>query len=100
MVALSGLAKIRRDPRVVKGIHETVGVPLKYLPLLALCEFAGAVGLLAGIRWPSLGIAAGIGLVIYFVGAVVSHVRVGDIKGIGPAAFMLVLSAAALALRV
>ena len=43
---------------------------------------------------------AGIGLVLYFVGAVISHLRVGDVKGIGPAAFMLVLAAGALALRV
>jgi hypothetical protein len=43
--------------------------------------------------------AAGIGLVLYFVGAVVSHLRVGDSKGIGPAAFMLVVAAAALGLR-
>ena len=27
MVAFSGLGKIRRDPRQVKVIHETVGVP-------------------------------------------------------------------------
>jgi hypothetical protein len=33
------------------------------------------------------------------MGAVVSHLRVGDIKGIGAAAFMLVLAAGALAVR-
>jgi hypothetical protein len=100
MVAFSGLGKIRRDRRQVKVIHETVGVPLKYFPLLAVCEFAGALGLLAGIWWPTLGVAAAIGLVLYFVGAIVSHLRVGDIKGVGPAVFMLVLAAGALAVRV
>jgi hypothetical protein len=100
MVAFSGIGKVRRDPRQVKVIHETVGVPLKYLPLLAVCEFAGALGLVAGIWWPALGVAAAIGLVIYFVGAIVSHLRVGDIKGIGSAVFMLVLAAGALAVRV
>jgi DoxX-like family len=100
MVAFSGLGKIRRDPRQVKVIHETVGVPLKYLPLLAVCEFAGALGLVAGIWWPALGVAAAIGLILYFVGAIVSHLRVGDIKGMGPAVFMLVLAAGALAVRV
>jgi hypothetical protein len=39
-------------------------------------------------------------LVVYFVGAIVSHVRVGDVNGIGPAAFMLMISVAALVLRV
>jgi hypothetical protein len=100
MVAFSGLGKIRRDPRQVRVVHETVGVPLKYLPLLAACEFAGALGMVVGIWWPPLGVAAGAGLVLYFVGAIVSHLRVGDFKGIGPAAFMLVVAAGALALRI
>jgi DoxX-like family len=99
LVAFSGFGKIRRDPRQLKVLHETVGVPLNYIPLLAACEFAGALGLVAGIWWPALGIAAAIGLVLYVVGAVVSHLRVGDAKGIGPAVFMLVLAAGALAVR-
>ena len=100
LAAFSGVGKIRRDPRQVKVVHETVGVPLKYFPLLAVGEFAGAVGIVVGIWWPLIGIAAGIGLVLYFVGAIVSHLRVGDVKGIGGAAFMLVLAAGTLALRV
>ena len=47
-----------------------------------------------------MGVAAGIDLVLCFVGAMVSHVRVGDVKGMGPAAFMLTVSVAALALRI
>jgi hypothetical protein len=81
-------------------VHEIVGVPLEYFPLLAACEFAGAVGAVVGIWWPLLGIAAGIGLVLYFASAIVSHLRVGDIKGVGPAVFMAVLAAGALALRI
>jgi hypothetical protein len=100
MVTFSGVGKIRRDPIPVKVVHETVGLPLKYFPLLAACEFGGAVGIVVGIWWPPIGIAAGIGLVLYFVGAIVSHLLVGDVKGIGPAAFMLVLAAGALALRI
>ena len=100
LVLFSGIGKIRRDPRIVRVIHEIVGVPLKYFPLLIACEFAGALGLVVGIWWPLVGVAAGIGLVLYFVGATVSHLRVGDVKGIGPAAFILVVAAAALALRV
>jgi len=100
IVAYSGFGKIRRDPHLVRVLHETIGVPFKYFPLLAGCEFAGAVGLVVGIWWPVIGIAAGIGLVLYFVGAIMSHLRVGDVKGIGPAAFMAALAAGALALRI
>jgi hypothetical protein len=99
LVTTSGLGKIRRDARQVKVVHETVGVPLKYFPLLAACELAGAMGLVGGILWPILGLAAGIGLELYFLGAIVSHLRVGDAKGIGSPVFMLVLAAVALALR-
>ncbi len=73
---------------------------MKYFPFLAAYEFAGALGIVLGVWWPLLGVAAGIGLVLYFVGAVVSHLRVVDIKGIGPAAFIWVLAAAAPALRI
>jgi len=100
MVAFSGLGKIRRDPRIVRVIHEDIGVPLKYFSLLASCEFAGALGLVLGIWWPSMGVAASIGLVLYFVCATVSHLRVRDFKGIGPAMFMLATAAGALALRI
>jgi len=100
MVVFSGFGKIRRDPHQMQVVHETVGVPLKYFPLLAACEFAGSVGLILGIWWPMLGVAAAIGLILYFVGATVSHLRVGDVKGIGPAAFMLVVAGAALATRI
>ena len=99
LVTFSGIAKIRLDPRPVKVVHETVGVPLKYFPLLAACELAGAVGLVLGILWPILGIAAGAGLELYFLGAIASHLRVGDAKGIGSAGFMLVFAAVVLALR-
>ena len=100
MVAFSAVAKVRRDPKIVHVIHGVVGVPLEFFPLLAACEFAGALGLLLGIWSPWVGLAAGVGLVLYFVGAVVSHLRVGDIKGIGPAGFMLLVAVATLALRV
>jgi uncharacterized membrane protein YphA (DoxX/SURF4 family) len=100
LLMYSGIGKLRRVPRIVQVIHELVGVPMNYFPLLAACEFAGAVGLVLGIWWPALGIAAGIGLVVYFVCAIMSHLRVGDVAGIGPAAVFLALSTGALVLRI
>src|SRR5262249_17533535 len=99
-VLFSGIGKLRSDPHIVKVIHETVGVPMKYFPALAACEFAGAVGLVLGIWWPLVGDAAGLGLVIYFAGAIIFHLRVGDVKGIGPATLLWTMSGAALCLRI
>ncbi|MEU1254104.1 DoxX family protein [Streptomyces chartreusis] len=41
-----------------------------------------------------LGIAAAIGVVLFFIGAVISHLRVRDVKAV-PVPFVLVLASAA-----
>jgi DoxX-like family len=101
MLAMSARLKLVRDPRAVDLIGDVVGVPLRYFPVLATLEIAGAVGLLVGIAFEPLGIAAGVGLVAYFVVAVLSHVRARDLvrDHIFPAILMLVVSIAALGLR-
>ena len=100
MLIFSGVLKLRHDAQMVQIIHHTIGLPLAYFPLLAACEIAAALGLLAGIRWARLGIAASIGAVIYFIGAIASHIRVGDFAGLGGAALMLAIASALLVLRV
>ncbi|MEU3251452.1 DoxX family protein [Streptomyces sp. NPDC006997] len=53
-----------------------VGVPRGWLPWLGTLKAAGAAGLLLGLlgaRW--VGVAAATGLVVFFSGAVVAHVR-------------------------
>ena len=77
MVSYSGLGKTRLDPLPVRVVYETVGVPLKYFPLA--CEFAGG-----SARWNLVAAnrTRGRNWVLYFLGAIVSHLRVGDIKGI------------------
>ncbi|MER6945380.1 DoxX family protein [Nonomuraea sp. NPDC000554] len=93
----SGYAKLTRSKRIVDGLTG-IGVPLGLFPFLAACEIAGAAGLLIGIWYAPLGIAAGVGLVVYFVGAVGTHLRKSDIKGMPNALVMLILAAAALTL--
>ncbi|MFE1835311.1 DoxX family protein [Streptomyces sviceus] len=52
---------------------------------------ASALGLLGGIVYRPFGIAAAIGVVLYFLGAVITHLRAGDVKGVGtPTVIMLV----------
>jgi hypothetical protein len=101
MLGMSARMKLVHDPLAVEVIGGVVGVPLRFFPVLALLEVAGAVGLLAGIGLKPLGVAAGTALVAYFVGAITSHVRKRDrVPGhVGPPVMMLAISAAALALR-
>lgn len=51
------------------------GVPRSWWPWLGTAKAAGAVGMLAGLVVPVLGVVAAIGLVLYFAGAVLTIVR-------------------------
>ncbi|RDI45276.1 DoxX family protein [Nocardia mexicana] len=57
---------------------EVVRVPQSWMIMLGTLMGAGALGLLAGFALPALGIAAATGLVLYFIGAVIAHLRVRD----------------------
>ncbi len=100
LAVASGVAKLRRTPHVVKSINEIARVPMKWFPWLAASEFAGAAGLLLGIAVVPVGLAAAVGLVLYFLGAIVAHARVGDFKGIGTPAFPFGLAVACLVTRI
>ena len=75
---------------------KSVQVPQSWTIPLGTILGAGALGLLAGIAVPALGIAAATGLVLYFIGAVIAHLRVRD-YALGPAAVFLALTVATLA---
>ncbi|MGW3892661.1 DoxX family protein [Micromonospora chokoriensis] len=73
-------------------------VPHSWLPRLGAALAAGSLGLLAGLAIPLLGTLAAAGLVLYFVGALVAHLRVGSRKLVGWAVFFTT-SIAALAVN-
>lgn len=70
----SGIAKLARVSAVVASVTG-VGWPGERLWVLAAIEFLGAAGLLIGLVVPGIGIAAAVGAVLYFLGAVLSHLR-------------------------
>lgn len=80
---------------VLKNSAE-VHVTAAALPYLATLKLAGAVGLTLGlVALPRLGVAAGIGLVLFFFGAVGAHVRARVFHNIAfPGAFLLFALAA------
>lgn len=60
---------------------------------IGVLELLAAIGLLVGLAvWP-LGVAAGVGLVLLMIGAIITHIRVGDkIAQFGPALALGVLA--------
>jgi len=74
------------------------GVSESWMTPLGILKAAGALGLLVGIGVPLIGTAAAIGLILFFVGAILTHLRAHD-HSFGLAVVFLVLAVAALVLR-
>ncbi|WP_327147832.1 DoxX family protein [Nocardia sp. NBC_01329] len=75
MNAVDSFAGFARAKFVLANSAE-VGVPRSWLPWLAVLKLAGAVGVLLGILgMKGLGFAAAVGLVLFFIGALIAHVR-------------------------
>jgi DoxX-like family len=73
-VGFSAVSVLRNASWVVRPLAD-YGVPRSWWPWLATAKAAGATGLLVGLLVPVIGTLAGIGLVLYFTGAVVTVVR-------------------------
>ncbi|MGE5156338.1 MAG: DoxX family protein [Betaproteobacteria bacterium] len=98
-VLASAAAQISRNKVILENLAH-LGIPLGMLPFLATCLIAGGVGLLVGLWYPPLGIAAAVGLVLYFVGALIAHLRKGDVKGLPAPMLFLILAGVALSVQV
>jgi uncharacterized membrane protein YphA (DoxX/SURF4 family) len=95
----SAAMKLRQHEQVLAVISGTVGVPKKYLPVLAALEIAGAAGIVIGLWLEPLGVLAAACLVVYFIGALSGHLRVRDTKNLAMPLPPLVLAIAVLVLR-
>ncbi|WP_100446986.1 DoxX family protein [Glycomyces xiaoerkulensis] len=89
----SGIGKFRRQALMMDTLEE-VGAARIADPL-GILEIAGAIGLLAGLFWWPIGVAAAIGSALYFIGAVIAHLRVGHRQGT-PLPTLLALAAIAI----
>jgi hypothetical protein len=79
----------------VKVVADRVQVSRAWMVPLGTLLASGAAGLLTGFAVPALGMAAAIGLILYFICAVTAHLRVRD-RQLGGAVFFLLLAVAAL----
>ncbi|MFC8273197.1 DoxX family protein [Streptomyces sp. NPDC057271] len=74
MVGFSALSVFIKAPWVTQPLTE-YGVPRSWWTWLGLAKAAGAVGLVVGLWIPAIGLAAGIGVALYFTGALVTVIR-------------------------
>jgi DoxX-like family len=72
---------------------ERAGVPESWLPRLAALKAAGALGLVIGLAVPAIGIAAAVGVVLYFVGAIIFHLRARWYDVSYPSVYLLLATA-------
>ncbi|GAA3527080.1 hypothetical protein GCM10022222_07600 [Amycolatopsis ultiminotia] len=76
-------------------------IPLTGYRTIGAAEVAGAAGLIIGIFFAPLGIAAAAGLVLLMPGALIAHLRAGDpASAWAPAAALTVVAAVTLVLRI
>jgi len=97
--AFSGVAALLHWKAILPGMVKA-GVPESWLTFpIGTLKTAGAVGLLAGLLAgvPALVVAAAIGLVLFFVCALYTHVRAADYTAqFGLAVFFLAMASASL----
>jgi hypothetical protein len=95
LLVFTAVRKLSHRPEVV-ATYTRVGVPEDKLDYLAWILLAGAAGLIAGLAWRPVGVAAGIGLVVYFLLAIASHVRADDARNLPAPVVMELLAVASL----
>jgi hypothetical protein len=95
-LVVSAVADFGRYHRVLIAMARA-RVPESWLPTLGAVKGVAGVGLLAGIAVPAVGIAAGSGTIVFFLGAITTHIRARWYSFGAPATF-LILGVAALGL--
>ncbi|MGH2953131.1 MAG: DoxX family protein [Solirubrobacterales bacterium] len=97
-LAYAAVRKLTHRPEVVET-YVRVGVPEERLDHLAAILLAGAAGLVLGLVWAPVGVAAGAGVICYFALAIVAHIRADDTENLPTPVVIEATALAALALR-
>jgi DoxX-like family len=77
MFGFAGLIKVF-GVRQSLAIRDHLGIDPTQWRLVGLLELAGVAGVLVGLAWAPIGIAAAIGLALLVFGAIIFHVRASD----------------------
>lgn len=98
LLVVAAARKLSHRPAVV-ATYRRVGVPEERLNQLAALLLAGAAGLVVGLWWEPVGVAAATALVAYFLLAIGAHLRARDTANVPMPALYLALSVATLTLH-
>jgi uncharacterized membrane protein YphA (DoxX/SURF4 family) len=89
---LTGQPKMRQS-----AVH--FGIPWPRYRLIGVAELAAAAGILIGLWWHPLGVAAAAGMALLLLSAVTAHRKAADsVKEMAPALLALAITAAYLAI--
>ena len=95
---LPAAAKLAGHPKMQQSAAH-FGIPWPRYRLIGVAELAAAAGVLIGLWWHPLGVAASAGMALLLIGAVITHRRAGDsAKEAAPALAALALTIAYLAI--
>ncbi len=99
MAVVSAMGKYSMNPNAVEMLRG-LGLRNRQIRLLGTVEMLGAIGLFVGIWFPIIGLLAAIGFVLYFLGALIAHLRVRDaLLNLAPSTVLLALSIAVAVLQ-
>lgn len=94
---IPAVAKLRSHPTMLSAASH-FGIPWNRYRLIGGAELAASAGVIVGLFWTPLGLAAASGMALLLVGALVTHRRAGDgLKRAAPAVAALAISLAYLA---
>lgn len=88
----SAVADFKKNPQIVASLTH-LGVNTDRMSTLGALKLLGVAGVIIGFWVTAIGVAAGIGLALYFIGAIAFHVRAKDnAKNTFPALLLLILA--------
>jgi hypothetical protein len=92
------VGKLRSHPKMLAAAGH-FAIPWERYRLIGVAELAAAAGVLAGLSWAPLGVAAASGMAVLLVSALIVHRRAQDgLQEAAPALIGLLISLAYLAI--
>jgi uncharacterized membrane protein YphA (DoxX/SURF4 family) len=95
---LPAAGKLTGQPKMRQSAAH-FGIPWPRYRLIGVIELAAAAGVLIGLWWHPLGVAAAAGMALLLLGALITHLRAADSgKEMAPALLALAITIAYLAI--